>query len=329
MGYNKQNFKRIREAFAGKHRIAEQRAEEKRQEIHAKLPRVAEIDRRLSRVGIEIMSTGLMDEKARTAAIERLRAENEALLSLRAKELIAAGYPSDYTDVSYDCPHCADSGYVGIKMCDCMKQALVLAGLESSGISHLLKEQTFESFSLDYYRQDPVAYANMERVFRILKDYVESFEAGKSVSLSLFGGTGLGKTHLSSAVARRVIERGYDVVYVTALDLIADFETEQFSRSMERGELTEKYFECDLLIIDDLGTEVSNQFTVSTVYNLFNSRINRRAATLISTNLTQQELLKKYNERITSRIFGEFRPLLFMGADVRLMKTKIKKENTP
>ncbi len=320
MGYNKQNFRRIREEFAGKHRIAEERAEQKRRALHMQLPALAEIDRRLSKVGIEIMGTGLLDEKAREAAMARLRAENEALLSLRAKTLIAAGYPADHTDVVYDCPICADSGYVGIKMCDCMKAALVMAGLESSGISRLLEEQTFDSFSLDYYRQDPKALANMERVYKALRDYAENFECGKSPGIALFGGTGLGKTHLSSAVARRVIERGYDVLYVTALDLIADFEAQQFTRNLERGELTDKYFECDLLIIDDLGTEVSNQFTVSTIYNLFNSRINRHAATLISTNLSQQELLKKYNERITSRIFGEFRPLLFTGSDVRLMK---------
>ena len=133
----------------------------------------------------------------------------------------------------------------------------------------------------------------------------------------------LGKTHLSSAVAREVLKKGYDVLYVTALDLISDFEAEQFgSRSIAHGELTDKYFDCDLLIVDDLGTEVANQFTVSVIYNLLNIRINRNSPTLISTNLSQKELLAKYNDRITSRIFGEFRPLLFLGADVRMQKVK-------
>ncbi len=324
MGYNKQNFKKIREEFAGKHRIAEQRAEQKRNEIHMQIPEIAVIDRRLARVGIDIMGTGLLDEQARREEMARLQKENEELLAIRGALLKNAGYPESYTDVEYDCPRCADSGYVGIRMCDCMKEALVMAGLESSGIARLLSEQTFESFSLDYYRGDPKAFANMERVYKIMKEYAEGFEPGASGSLSLFGGTGLGKTHLSSAVARRVLERGHDVLYVTALEMVSDFETQQFSRGMERGELTDKYFDCDLLIIDDLGTEVTNQFTVSTVYHLLNIRINRRAATIISTNLSQQELLKKYNDRIASRIFGEFRPLLFMGTDVRMLKISKK-----
>ena len=112
-------------------------------------------------------------------------------------------------------------------------------------------------------------------------------------------------------------------MYVTALDLVADFEAEQFGqRTLSRGELTDKYFECDLLIIDDLGTELANQFTVSVIYNLLNIRINRKAPMILSTNLGQKELLAKYNDRITSRIFGEFRPLLFLGADIRMQKIR-------
>ena len=137
----------------------------------------------------------------------------------------------------------------------------------------------------------------------------------------MFGGTGLGKTHLSSAIAKRVIEKGNDVFYVTAVNMVGDFESEQFGSSQpQKGELTDRYFDCDLLIIDDLGTELSNQFTVSCLYNLLNVRINRGLATVISTNLSQQELFKKYNDRITSRIIGEFRILPFSGTDIRLQK---------
>lgn len=323
MGYNKQNFKRIREEYANKHFVAEEAAASRLTELHAALPKVAEIDRRLGKTGVGIMSAGLLPEKQRIAEIERLHRENDALLMERGRLLMAAGYPSDYSDVKYECEKCGDSGYVGIKMCDCMRNALVLAGFESSGISRLLEKQTFDSFSLDYYKNDAKAYANMERVFAIMKGYADDFSPERAQNLALFGGTGLGKTHLSSAVAREVIRKGFDVLYVTALDLIADFETEQFGqRNIARGELTDKYFECDLLIVDDLGTEVSNQFTVSVIYNLINIRINRKAPMILSTNLGQKELLNKYNDRVTSRIFGEFRPLLFLGADVRMQKIK-------
>lgn len=323
MGYNKQNFKRIREEYATKHLVAEEAAEGRRAELHMRLPRVAEIDRELGKTGVRIMGAGLLPKAQREAEIERLHEENDRLLAEREALLLAAGYPTDYSDVKYECEACGDSGYVGIRMCDCMRNALVLAGFESSGIAKLLETQTFESFSLDYYQNDPKIYANMERVLSVMRAYAESFDPTRSQSLALFGGTGLGKTHLSSAVAREVLKKGYDVLYVTALDLMADFEAEQFGqRSVARGELTDKYFECDLLIIDDLGTELVNQFTVSVVYNLLNIRINRKAPTILSTNLGQKELLAKYNDRITSRIFGEFRPLLFLGADVRMQKIK-------
>lgn len=321
MGYNKENFKRIREEYATKHLVAEEAAEARRAELHLALPRVAEIDRLLSKTGVRIMGAGLLPKAEREAEIDRLHRENDALLAEREKLLVAAGYPSDYSDVKYECDKCADSGYVGIKMCDCMRQALVLAGFESSGISRLLEKQTFESFSLDYYKNDARAFANMERVYAVMKEYARDFTPESAQNLALFGGTGLGKTHLSSAVAREVLKKGYDVLYVTALDLVADFEAEQFGqRTLSRGELTDKYFECDLLIIDDLGTELVNQFTISVIYNLLNIRINRKAPMILSTNLTQKDLLAKYNDRITSRIFGEFRPLLFLGSDVRMQK---------
>jgi len=323
MGYNKQNFKRIREEYATKHLVAEEAAESRRAELHMRLPRVAEIDRELGKTGVRIMGAGLLPTAEREAEIERLHAENDKLLAEREACLRAAGYPADYSDVKYECEKCGDSGYVGIKMCDCMRNALVLAGFESSGISRLLETQTFESFSLDYYKNDAKVYANMERVLSVMRAYAEGFDPATAQSLALFGGTGLGKTHLSSAVAREVLKKGYDVVYVTALDLVADFEAEQFgARNITRGELTDKYFDCDLLIVDDLGTELVNQFTVSVIYNLLNIRINRKAPTVISTNLGQKELLAKYNDRVTSRIFGEFRPLLFLGADIRMQKIK-------
>ncbi|MBO5305626.1 MAG: ATP-binding protein [Clostridia bacterium] len=323
MGYNKQNFKRIREEYQTKHLVAEEAAEARRAEFHIRIPRVAEIDRALGKTGVRIMSAGLLPTAEREAALDRLHAENDALLSERDALLVEAGYPKDYSDIKYECEACGDSGYVGIKMCECMRNALVLAGFESSGIAKLLETQTFESFSLDYYKNDPKVYANMERVLSVMRDYAASFDPTVSPSLALFGGTGLGKTHLSSAVAREVLKKGYDVLYVTALDMVCDFETEQFgARNIVRGELTDKYFDCDLLIVDDLGTELVNQFTVSIVYNLLNIRINRKTPTIISTNLGQKELLAKYNDRITSRIFGEFRPLLFLGADIRMQKIK-------
>ena len=148
----------------------------------------------------------------------------------------------------------------------------------------------------------------------------------ESESLLLVGPTGLGKTHLSTAVAKTVIDRGYDVVYTGAIGMLADFERARFGNASgaESGNGTERYFDCDLLIIDDLGSEVSNQFTVSCIYNVINNRISLGNPTIISTNLNQNEIGDRYWDRITSRLFGEYLPLVFSGTDVRKQKISRK-----
>lgn len=323
MAYNKNNFRKIKEEYATKHLVAENAADLRRAEVHAAIPEVAKIDARLAGTGLALMGAALADKAERESRFASLKAENEALNAERDRLLVAAGYPADYTDVKYDCPACSDSGYVGIKMCDCMKRALTLAGFESSGIGALLEKQTFDNFSLDFYADKPEAHRAMSGLFSFAKDYAENFDAERSENLLMMGGTGLGKTHLSSAIARRVIEGGFDVFYVTAINMVSDFEAEQFGNHRGvRGEFTDKYFECDLLILDDLGTELTNQFTVSCLYNVLNMRINRHLPTIISTNLMQNELMGKYSERITSRLFGEFRILPFLGTDIRLQKLR-------
>ena len=159
--------------------------------------------------------------------------------------------------------------------------------------------------------------------YEFLKEYSESFDAKTSSGVLMIGPTGLGKTHLSSALAKRVIERGYDVFYSTAIDLFSDFEYQRFKSGVgEDNGRIERYFDCDLLIIDDLGTEFINQFTVSTLYNLINSRINRKKPIIINTNLSTKEILQKYTDRITSRLLGEYKILSFVGDDVRKQKLK-------
>ena len=206
-------------------------------------------------------------------------------------------------------------------MCSCMKEALTLAGIENSGFGTLIEEQRFDNFSLDYYKKNSSNYEIMRKNFEFLQNYAQSFDSKSSQSILMMGGTGLGKTHLSSAVAREVIEKGNDVFYTGAIDLFSQFEIQRFkSYNNEPNELIERYFECDLLIIDDLGTEIINQFSVSTLYNLLNDRLSRRKPTIVSTNLSQDDIKKKYTDRIISRMFGEYKVLFFVGTDVRAQK---------
>ena len=321
MGYNRENFNRIKQEYDEKYINAQRAASERLFEIHAKIPEIMRIDRVLGETGSKIMSIICSGDSDAKRKINRLKEQNADLIAARQELLVKCGYPADYTDVKYECEKCGDSGYVDTKMCECMKKKLVYAGYESSGMSRLLMEQKFDNFSLDYYKKDSETYNNMRYVYGEMKSFAENFSSANGESLALFGGTGLGKTHLSSAVAGRVIERGFDVVYTTAVSLISDFENRRFGTGMnaEYGD-TERYTNCELLIIDDLGTEVINQFTVSCIYNIINTRLNKRLSTILSTNLTQGEFRQKYWDRITSRVFGEYQPLLFTGTDIRKQK---------
>ena len=325
MGFRRENYRKIKREYEGKHLRAAEAAEERKRELHRKVPEIAEIDRILSETGLKIFeATTRYKGESLQARLAALRAENEALLRDRAEVLSFHGYPADYSDVKYECNDCADTGFVGITMCHCMKEKLILAGYESSGIGSLIRAKTFDNFDPKAQRGDPKAEKNTAMVYDFCRRYAEGFEGEGAPNLLFIGATGLGKTHLSTAIAGRVIERGYDVVCETAQNFFADFEYERFNRPYGREESeesrTDRYFECDLLILDDLGTELSNQFTVSCLYNILNTRLNRGKPILINTNLTRDELNKRYSDRIASRLFGEFLPMIFLGRDMRELR---------
>ncbi len=328
MGYNKENFKRIRAEYETKTFVAQAAAEARREELYNTIPTLREMDQRLSSFGLRIMERALSNRDTQTQ-IEQLRAENERIREARAALLNKFGYPADYTEPKYECAACADTGYVGIRMCGCMRNRLIEAGMQSSGLSGLMSKQSFDNFSLEFYRTNEETYNRMANGLRKVKEYAENFttERGKMdpVNLFFYGGTGLGKTHLSTSVARKVIERGYDVFYNSAVGMISDFEQRRFGNAVAQGDgdRTDRYIECDLLIIDDLGTETVNQFTVSCLYHVINTRLNLQKPMLINTNLSGQELRKIYSDRITSRLTGEFFMIPFFGVDVRSQKIKL------
>ena len=321
MGFNRENYARIKEEYDGKYLRAIEAARLRRAEVHATVPEICEIDRQLSATGIKIFEASMRGDKA---AIDKIGEQNAKLLAARAELLIKNGYAPDYTEIKYECEECGDTGVVDNRMCRCMKKKLVEAGFESSGMADLIKRQRFDNFSLDYYRQSKESYARMSAIYKVLVKYAEDFQTESAGNIARFGGTGLGKTHLSSALAGVIIEKGNDVYYTSATNMFADFEQKRFGNSISldtTGDISQ-YFSSDLLIIDDLGTEVINQFTVSCLYNVINTRLNRKKATIISTNLTQDEFRKKYWDRIASRVFGEFTVLPFCGVDIREQKLK-------
>lgn len=322
MGYNKDNYLRIRQEYADKNKRAKEAAERRANELHQKYPELMKIDRVLSETGLSIMRESLKGREGLEERIEKLRASNRELQAVRAEYLRSIGYPADYTAVKYECEKCSDTGFIGTKLCECMRRDLILAGYESSGIGKLIRTQSFESFRLDYYNRSPEERRNMELILDTCRTYAERFTSECGDNMFFCGTTGLGKTHLSTSVAKRVVERGFDVVYDTSQNILADFEYERFTRGYgdDSESRTDKYFNCDLLIIDDLGAEIANQFTVSCLYNIINTRINRSGAMIISTNLAQNEIRDRYSDRITSRLFGDFMVMRFVGKDIRLQK---------
>ncbi|MBR0443367.1 MAG: ATP-binding protein [Clostridia bacterium] len=333
MGFEQKNYRRIREEYETKYLRARENADRRRREVEAAIPALAALHQRLSALGPEVMRITLeaKSEAEREQALAALRKKNEALLAEKASLLRAAGYPADYDALRYECDKCSDTGFLDSgEMCRCMKDKLVTASYSASGLGSLLGSQTFDNYSLDYFKSDEKTYRTMSTVVRTLRDYAENFSVENADrlpacgNLLLVGGTGLGKTHLSTAMAKIVLDRGFDVLYTGAIGLVAAFENARFGSSVGMADAydIDRYFGCDLLIIDDLGTEVSNQFTVSALYNVINTRLNLGRPTVISTNLMQDELRRRYWDRITSRLFGEYQILLFLGTDIRAQKIR-------
>ncbi len=318
MGYSAENYRTVKEILERRRAAAIAESEHRRTELHGRCPELAEIDAALRATGISLFRAACESGKD-GEAFARVKAENIALHESKRELLASLGLPGDYLEIHYACPACGDTGYRDVYMCDCMRRELVLAGLRSSGLGKLLDTQTFESFSLEYYDEEKTK-KHMALTERIAREYAETFSLS-SGNLLFLGRTGLGKTHLSTAIARVVIERGFDVSYNSAENILLDFEFDRYKSDFGREEpRAEKYMKTDLLIIDDLGTEMLSQFSAAALFNLINTRIAAGRPTIISTNLGDTEIQARYGDRVASRLFGEFRPLTFLGSDIRAKK---------
>ncbi|MBR5528663.1 MAG: ATP-binding protein [Clostridia bacterium] len=328
ISYSYEVRKKVRDAFEEKRKRAFAQAELHREEVHMNVPGVKEIDKALSETGLRVYAEAL--NKGSTIPLEKrialLQEENAELQNARAQLLCDAGYDKDYTKVKFECEKCSDTGYVDLSACSCLLSALRRESYQSSGLGAMLTDQCFENFDLSIYPPDVMAH--MTFVTETVKEFAEKFgtEDYPEKNLIFFGSTGLGKTHLSTALAKRLIDRGFYVVYDSIQTILHTFEKEKFSR-MGDAVSTDKYFDCDFLIIDDLGSEFSNTFSTATLYGLINTRLNASKGTLISTNNKIEQLRKDYDERIVSRIVGGYRSLMFMGKDIRLSLRQNQKNN--
>lgn len=289
---------------------------------YALRPRLKEIDRTLRGTSAKLAAL-ILSQGDPAAELAKLRAENEALQAERQWILDEAELPEGYLDDSPVCSLCGGTGYAGSRMCECLRelcrqeQKRELTALLPTG------RERFENFSLEVYPDrfypglGDTARNLMQKNLNFCKKYAHEFQPGAR-SLLFSGATGLGKTFLSACVARQVAENGHSVVYATAGKLFADFEAVKFERA-EAGSLRD-YRDCDLLIVDDLGTEMTTEFVKAALYELVNTRLLERRSTLISTNLNENDLEARYGGQIASRLLGSYRVIYFLGDDIRRKK---------
>ena len=316
MAYNRKNYARLKSEYAEKNLAAKNAAEARSMALNFAHPELSAIDRELSLTGVRILKAA-----SDGSGIDSLKEQIESLREKKTRMLVSLGYPADYCDVKYECPECSDTGFVDGGMCQCFKRALVLSGYESSGIGALIEKQSFDNFSFDYYKDDQKVLEQMRRNYEIMRSYAASFDTSSTKNLLLIGGTGMGKTHLSTSLAKGIIDRVYDVLYESEPNIFFELERERFAREDDQRN-SDRYYDAELLIIDDLGTESVSAYSVSCLYNILNTRINRGLSTVINTNLMPEALYKKYTDRIASRLLGEYMILHFVGVDVRMQKLK-------
>ena len=325
MGYSREVYDEAFEKLEKRRLYSEQELEKRRKRLFEFSPRAEQIEHQLAKTSIAAAKAVCSGADIKTE-LEKLKLKNQALQYELNDILDKLGFAKNWLEEWHTCEKCKDTGYIDGKMCDCLKKLLKDTANEQLNRISPLSLSDFESFSLEYYSKIPMSenakspYEQMSGVLANCKKYAENFST-ESSSLLFQGSSGLGKTHLSLAIAKTAIEKGYGVIYVSAPAILSKIENERFGgRDVIKNDTEQLIMNCDLLIIDDLGTEFATRFTVSAIYNIINSRMITSKPTIISTNLSVRELQEKYNDRTVSRIIGTLRRVEFVGTDIRQLK---------
>ena len=294
--------------------------------LYGKLPRIREIDDELAGIGLELAKIVLKREES-DAAGEALRAKSTALTDEKMRILYDNGYDDAFFLDVYECAACKDTGFLHDRHCHCLKQRLITKYYEMSNLSKVLERENFDAFNLNYYSDIiDITYGmsprdNISRIWTTTQKFVDNFDK-KFENMLFHGPTGLGKTFLSNCIAKDLLDKGKTVLYTTAAQLFKLVEDARFGRgkAADSTPYLSMVSDVDLLIIDDLGTEFSTSVTDTELFNFINTRLLSKKSTIISTNLSIKNLEEHYSSRVTSRIFGEYMSLEFIGDDIRVAK---------
>lgn len=299
--------------------------EERRKEIYARLPVVKQLEAEIAERSVACAKKLLEGDKG---VLDRLKEDLRDLREQKALIIRAAGYPDDYLELHYRCPDCRDTGLVDGRKCHCFLQAQMKLLHAQSNLEDVLERENFKALSYEYYDDAEILpqlgitnAAYMRRVVAGCKEFVRVFDK-KHDNLLFTGSTGVGKTFLTNCIARELMDDFHSVIYLTASDLFDVFSRNKFDydNAEDMKDMYRFILDCDLLIIDDLGTELNNSFTSSRLFYCINERMNMSRSTIISTNLTLARLRDSYTDRVTSRIMSGYRIIPLYGGDIRLLK---------
>ena len=333
MSYSSEIYNAAEQKMEQRRTKAEAELAFRRRILYARSSRAEEIEHQIARTSVEVARAVLGGADIRPK-LETLREQNLALQRELEEIITGFGLEKNYLELWYQCPLCKDKGDIDGKMCDCMKKMLRQISYDRLNKSSPLSLSDFDSFSLGYYEKvslepgEPIPYTHMMGVLGFCKKYARTFATETSKSLLFQGAPGLGKTHLSLAIANELIQKGFGVIYVSAPTLFSKIARDNFdfdNKSLDDLSAEQLLVDCDLLILDDLGAEFVSRITIATLYNLLNSRMILSKPTIVSTNLSLSELQKMYNPRIISRIIGNLRRVEFIGTDIRQQKKRNKK----
>jgi DNA replication protein DnaC len=295
-------------------------------EVYANHPAFEEIDRSIAALSIE---QGKKLLNGQIEVLDNLKEQIETLSKRRSVLLESLGYESDYLDPIYTCLDCQDTGYIGNQKCPCFQRAAIKMLYTSSNLNEILQAENFSNYTYRYYSEDfkdvstgLTAFSAAKRAYTQARHFIESFDS-EFHNILLYGDTGVGKTFLSNCIAKELMDTSHSVIYFSAFQLFDALAKSTFETNAEYDDMVQYIFDCDLLIIDDLGTELTNSFVSSQLFLCVNERILRRRSTIISTNLSIDRLVDTYSERTFSRISSNYTMLKLIGEDIRLKKKRM------
>jgi DNA replication protein DnaC len=301
-------------------------ADLRKEKLYAAFPELEEAEKQMQLLSIKLSKLYLSNSANLNEQCLSLKSEIEQIKNKRIEIYKKNNIPNDYLKIQYECSKCNDTGYLQDgKKCSCLNRQIINNLYSMSNMEYMLNKENFDSFDINIFSND--AYKNekltprqnMYYILEISEDFCSNFY-DTNMNLLLYGSTGLGKTFMCNCIASALLRKEISVLYQTAFSLFEIIETHKFNKQNEPEENKINYnmiFECDLLIIDDLGTEVGNSFTNAELFNIINERLITNKKVIISTNLSLEQLRDTYSERITSRVFNNFVPLKFYGEDLR------------